>query len=108
MCFISNFFFVTWGFRILSIIEENVVTNSINSSSKFETKTNLDKDGDTKTTVVLDHDELQDVQFQPINTTTSVRNITVNEDIPSFREWTKKQLEEAEKQPGKKLCYIVT
>ncbi|XP_050531453.1 uncharacterized protein LOC126900064 [Daktulosphaira vitifoliae] len=33
------------------------------------------------------------------NLTASVRNVTVNEDIPSFREWTKKQLEEAEKQP---------
>lgn len=69
----------------------------------------MDKDySDTKTTVVVDHDELQDVQFQSINATTNVRNITVNEDIPSFREWTKKQLEEAEKQPSKKLFYIVT
>lgn len=99
---------VTYGFRILSTIEENVVTNSINSSSKFLTETNLDKNyNDTKTTVVVDHDELQDVQFQSINATTSVRNITVNEDIPSFREWTKKQLEEAEKQPSKILFYIV-
>jgi len=35
-----------------------------------------------------------------IETVNVSANVAVNEDIPSFREWTKKHLEEAEKQPG--------
>jgi hypothetical protein len=41
-------------------------------------------------------------ETQSVDVTSTVRNVTINEDIPSFREWTKKQLEEAEKQPGLK------
>jgi len=45
------------------------------------------------------NNELKESQVQTIDVTASV---AINEDIPSFREWTKKQLEEAEKQPGVK------
>lgn len=50
--------------------------------------------------------ELKDSQFQSVNATAPIRNVTVNEDIPSFREWAKKQIEEAEKQPGLLHLYI--
>jgi hypothetical protein len=50
----------------------------------------------------IDQGELKENQTLSVNVITTVRNVTINEDIPSFREWTKKQLEEAEKQPGLK------
>lgn len=53
-----------------------------------------DKYSNIKIDMVYD-DNLKENQLQTIDVTTPI-----NEDIPSFREWTKKQLEEAEKQPG--------
>jgi len=55
---------------------------------------------------MLDDDEYKESKFQSVDVSASVRNATINEDIPSFREWTKKQLEEAEKQPGINKCII--
>jgi len=86
-------------FRILSKIEENIIANNFDTNSEFITKDKLAIDYDTKSNMI-DNDELQESQAQSINATASVINVTMNEDIPSFREWTKKQLEEAEKQPG--------
>lgn len=88
-------------FRILSEIENNLKTSTNNSSSQFENKDDLTEEF-TIITDEIDHGELKENQTQSVNVIASVRNVTVNEDIPSFREWTKKQLEEAEKQPGLK------
>lgn len=87
-------------FRILSEIEENLVTNNLNSSSEFISKENLSEDYISINNNVTFDNVLKENKVQSINVTSSVRNVTVNEDIPSFREWTKKHLEEAEKQPG--------
>lgn len=95
---------VVYTFRILSNIEKNIFTAAINSSSDFLSKDNLVKDYNVIKTDVIDH-ENQEIQFQSVNATASIRNVTLNEDIPSFREWTKKQLEEAEKQPGIKTFF---
>lgn len=96
-----------FGFRILSKIEDNLITDTLNSSLDFIAKS--DEKYDTTKTDVINNNELHDSQFQTVNVTASVRNVSVNEDIPSFREWTKKQLEEAEKQPGiKQFCLIAT
>jgi len=89
-------------YRIVSEIEENLMTNNFNSSSEFITKDNLTEDYITIKTHMIDDDEFKESKFQSVDVSTSVRNATINEDIPSFREWTKKQLEEAEKQPGMK------
>lgn len=78
------------------------MTNNFNSSTEFRTKDNLVEEYDIINTDAIENYELKDNQFQSHNVTATVRNVTVNEDIPSFREWTKKQLEEAEKQPSKK------
>lgn len=75
------------------------MTNSFNSSSEFITKDNLAEEYITIKTHMVD-DEFKESKLQSVGVSVSVRNATVNEDIPSFREWTKKQLEEAEKQPG--------
>lgn len=56
---------------------------------------------------MIENNEFKDNQFQTLNLTAAVRNVSLNEDIPSFREWTKKQLEEAEKQPSKKYQNIL-
>lgn len=88
-------------FRILSELEKNLKTSTYNSSSQFVTKDDLTEDINIKTNEI-DYGELKENQTQSVDVTTTVRNVTVNEDIPSFREWTKKQLEEAEKQPGLK------
>lgn len=88
-------------FRLLSEIEQNLITNTFNSSSKFMTKDDLaDEYSTNNKTDMIDNEEFKETQFQSVNVTATVRNVTINEDIPSFREWTKKQLEEAEKQPG--------
>jgi len=87
------------GFRILSKIEDNLIKDTLNSSLDFIAKN--DEKFDTTKTDVINQTELHGSQFQTINVTASVLNVSVNEDIPSFREWTKKQLEEAEKQPGR-------
>ncbi|XP_060858327.1 uncharacterized protein LOC132935729 [Metopolophium dirhodum] len=86
--------------RIVSEIEDNLMTNNFNSSSEFITKDNLAEDYITIKTHMIDDDEFKESKFQSVDVSTSVRNATINEDIPSFREWTKKQLEEAEKQPA--------
>lgn len=87
-------------FRILSEIEDNIMTNNVNSTSEFITKDNLSEEYITINTNLTDDNELNESKVQSINVTSTVRNVTINEDIPSFREWTKKHLEEAEKQPG--------
>lgn len=87
-------------FRILSEIEENIFLNTLNSSSEFITKDNLSEEYITVNNSMTFDNELKENKVQSINVTSNVRNVTVNEDIPSFREWTKKHLEEAEKQPG--------
>lgn len=89
-------------FRLLSEIEQNLITNTFNSSSKFMTKDKLAEEFITIKTDTMDNEEFKETRFQSVNVTATVRNVTINEDIPSFREWTKKQLEEAEKQPGLK------
>jgi hypothetical protein len=90
-------------YRIVSEIEENLMTNNFNSSSEFITKDNL-ADEYIKTHMI--DDEFKESKLQTVDVL-SVRNATINEDIPSFREWTKKQLEEAEKQPGMKIQIII-
>jgi len=83
------------------------MTNNFNSSSEFITKDNLADEYINIKTHMID-DEFKESKLQTVDVL-SVRNATINEDIPSFREWTKKQLEEAEKQPGmKKQIIIVT
>lgn len=101
--FIEGFIFnrILYHFRILSNIEKNIITGNINTSSGD----NLIEEYNVIKTNIIDHGDNQESPFQSVNITTSVRNVTLNEDIPSFREWTKKQLEEAEKQPGIKLFY---
>lgn len=70
--------------------------NNLNLSSESMTKNNLTDEKINIKNVINE----EDIKLNSINVTTPVRNVSVNEDIPSFREWTKKQLEEAEKQPG--------
>lgn len=72
----------------------------MNSNSEFLTKDNLSEEYITVNNNMTFDNELKENKIQSINVTSNVRNVTVNEDIPSFREWTKKHLEEAEKQPG--------
>jgi len=107
--YIFNYFYfyfvkavIYFFYRIVSEIEENLMTNNLNSSSEFITKDSLAEDYITIKTHMIDDDEFKESKFQSVDVSTSVRNATINEDIPSFREWTKKQLEEAEKQPGMK------
>lgn len=74
------------------------MSDTLNLSSNFETNNSVTEDNNIKNDVISNEEIRED---ESINVTASVRNVeTVNEDIPSFREWTKKQLEEAEKQPG--------
>lgn len=72
----------------------------MNTSSEFMTKDNLSEEYVAINNNETYDNELKENKVQSINITSTVRNVTVNEDIPSFREWTKKHLEEAEKQPG--------
>lgn len=85
-------------YRIVAEIEETLMTNNFNLSSEIITKDNLPEDYIAIKTHMMNDDEFKENKFQSIDVSTSVRD----EDIPSFREWTKKQLEEAEKQPGMK------
>jgi len=82
------------------------MTNNYSSSSEFIAKDNLAEDYITIKTHMLGDDEFKESKLQSADVSTSIRNATINEDIPSFREWTKKQLEEAEKQPGMKKLII--
>lgn len=81
----------------------------MNSSSEL-TKNSLDEEFNNVKIDVINDDEIKKTQLNSINVTASVRNVSINEDIPSFREWTKKQLEEAEKQPSiitYNLCRLI-
>lgn len=82
------------------------MTNNFSSSSEFIAKDNLAEDYITIKTSVIGDDEFKESKLQSADVSTLIRNTTINEDIPSFREWTKKQLEEAEKQPGMKKLII--
>lgn len=86
---------------LLKIEDDNIITDNLNSSLDFIPKSDTDEENSTTKTDVANSYELPIGQFQTVNVNASIRNVTVNEDIPSFREWTKKQLEEAEKQPGR-------
>lgn len=77
-----------------------MITNTLNSNSGFITKDNSAEEyNNTKIDTIYD-DGPKENQLETVNVT-----IPINEDIPSFREWTKKQLEEAEKQPGIQFIY---
>ncbi|XP_050430891.1 SUN domain-containing ossification factor [Adelges cooleyi] len=85
--------------RLLSNISDSL-THDVPLSTIFMTKDNISAHYDESDFVKTDVLEHHGGGNQSENATGSVRNVTVNEDIPSFREWTKKQLEEAEKQPA--------
>lgn len=71
----------------------------MNSDSEFITENNLTEQYNNIKVDTMYNGEFKEDQVQTVNITAPV---AVNEDIPSFREWTKKHLEEAEKQPGMK------
>lgn len=93
-------------FRLLPEINESLIKNTLNSNSEFISKDDLVEEFTINANIIED-DEQKESQFQSVNATASIPNVTVNEDIPSFREWTKKQLEEAEKQPGMTHLFFV-